>query len=72
MTQDFLDFLTNLSEGHCTPEDWGHFVVTHYKEQRLEAARVELVRASISLREWPWHSVPEALRRTASELRAGT
>jgi len=66
----FLEFLRELSEGHCTADAWQQFAVAHYANPVIEESRRELVRVSIALGGSCGTPVPDALRMVATELRA--
>jgi hypothetical protein len=67
----FLSFLDRFAAGDGTRSDWENFVVEHYRDDRIEEARRELVRGSIQVGEWTWERVPEAVRERARTLRDG-
>ena len=37
-------FIEYAARGCVTPIEWSRFMVTHYKDERMEAARVDCVR----------------------------
>lgn len=68
--ENFISFLRQLSQGTCSSGQWERFAVAHYASPQLEAARAQLVRASLLSDAMSWSTVPEAVRNTASLLHA--
>lgn len=67
-TSALIELLQALVSGHCSSELWEHGAVAHYESTDAEAARVQLVRASIEAGEWLWPSVPPAVVEKAKAL----
>lgn len=63
-----IELLQALVSGHCSSELWERAAVAHYESNDAEAARVQLVRASIGAGEWLWPSVPPAVAEKAKSL----
>lgn len=63
---EFGTFLRSLAEGMATQQDWRRFMIAHYPDPALEAARVELVRAAQHGSEMPTESAK--VQDLASEI----
>ncbi len=64
----FVAFVARVADGVCTSEEWDRFAVQHYPDDRIEAARAELVRTSVQESTPIWPEVPESVRQTAVSL----
>ena len=67
----FADFLDRLSGGTSDRDDWGEYVVNHYRDETLEECRRNCVRLAIEAGE-PFPRTDEhraRLRAWANELR---
>ena len=62
----FGTFLRTWAEGMATQQDWRRFTIAHYHDPSLEAARIELVRASQHESEMPTES--SKVQDLASEI----
>lgn len=65
-----VELLQALALGRCTTDLWERGVVAHYGCVDAEAARVQLVRASIDAGDWEWSAVPAEIIDKASTLLA--
>ena len=67
-TSPLIELLQALVSGNCSSKLWERGAVTHYESVDAEAARVQLVRASIEVGEWLWPSVPPAVAEKSKSL----
>ena len=63
-----IELLQALIDGRCTADLWERGAVAHYGCVATEAARVQLVRASIDAGDWDWSDVPAAIIDKATAL----
>lgn len=69
-TLPLVELLHALANGRCTADLWERGAVAHYGCVDAEAARVQLVLASIDAGDWDWSAVPAAITDKATALRA--
>lgn len=67
-TAPLIELLQALSFGNGSHQLWERGAATRYESTVAEAARVQLVRASIEAGEWRWPVVPPALAKMAKSL----
>ena len=67
-----VELLKALAHGRCTPDLWERGVVAHYGCVSTEAARSQLVRASIDAGDWECSAVPAEIINKAITLLAIT
>jgi len=74
MTRDELArFILQVADGSYAPEDWQRIAVNHYRDDKMEAARVKLVRYALGYAppaEEEHLSLKELLVTVAAELKA--
>lgn len=74
MTKDDLArFILQVAEGSYSREDWERIAVNHYRDDKMEAARVKLVRYALGYPPPPEEahlSLKELLIGVVTELRA--
>jgi hypothetical protein len=65
-----VELLQALTHGHCAADLWERGAVAHYGCVEAEAARVQLVHASVDAGDWHWSAVPTAIIDKATALLA--
>jgi hypothetical protein len=74
MTRDDLErFILQVAEGSYSRDDWERIAVNHYRDEKMEAARVKLVRYALGYAAPPEEShlsLKELLVAVAAELKA--